>query len=495
MSNKHIPINWFNQLGSTRKIKGSSTRIYQHYKRNSNNNFENPMFKMFPIRILQNNPIIKPPAIVEETPIRGTLSYSFNINYTGTSLEQTIRENLPIHSVSNVFSISDINVSIDDNNQNITVTITTNLYASKIKETNTSFGITFDSVKLFYNNNTTNLTIISGSNVPFSKKGNQFAELLSLTISHDFIPYILEDTSLFKCFYNCVNFNSNISNWNTSNVTNMSHMFSMTPAFNQPLTNFDTSNVTDMTHMFFGARTFNQQLTNFNTLKVINMSHMFYVALAFNQSLSNFNTSNVTDMSAMFYFAQSFNQPLTNFDTSNVTNMSHMFYECTAFNQPLTNFDTSNVTNMSAMFYNVIAFNQSLTIFDTSKVTNMSYMFYSAVAFNQPLTHFDTSKVTNMSYMFTDARSFKQNISTWNISELTNATNMFANVNINETGTTTNYDALLTVWSSQSNIRNSVSFHGGLSKYSSGVLNNRNILTNSIGNGGKGWIITDGGMA
>ncbi len=38
-------------------------------------------------------------------------------------------------------------------------------------------------------------------------------------------------------------FNGDISNWNTSNVTNMAGMFAYANLFNQDLNNWDTSNV------------------------------------------------------------------------------------------------------------------------------------------------------------------------------------------------------------------------------------------------------------
>ena len=49
-------------------------------------------------------------------------------------------------------------------------------------------------------------------------------------------------------------FNQDISNWNTSKVTDMSYMFSSATAFNQPLNTWDVSNVTNMSYMFAGVR-------------------------------------------------------------------------------------------------------------------------------------------------------------------------------------------------------------------------------------------------
>jgi len=41
-----------------------------------------------------------------------------------------------------------------------------------------------------------------------------------------------------------------ISNWDTSNVTDMSEMFNEASNFNQDISNWDTSNVTNMSDMF-----------------------------------------------------------------------------------------------------------------------------------------------------------------------------------------------------------------------------------------------------
>ena len=49
------------------------------------------------------------------------------------------------------------------------------------------------------------------------------------------------------------NFNDDISKWNTSQVTNMTGMFSKAYSFNQPIATWNTSQVTDMFGMFNGA--------------------------------------------------------------------------------------------------------------------------------------------------------------------------------------------------------------------------------------------------
>merc|ERR1711935_483263 len=104
--------------------------------------------------------------------------------------------------------------------------------------------------------------------------------------------------------------------------------------------------ITDMSKLFADQKKFNADISNWNTSGVTDMYRMFGYAAAFNQPLS-FDTSSVTNMGYMFLGAAAFNQPLS-FDTSSVTNMHGIFYNAEAFNQPLS-FDTSSVTGSSAM--------------------------------------------------------------------------------------------------------------------------------------------------
>ena len=173
--------------------------------------------------------------------------------------------------------------------------------------------------------------------------------------------YLNMDSS--KMFYDVRSLTSlNLSNFDTSQVTNMQYMFSdMTKLTTLDLSNFDTSKVTDMKYMFnemYG-------LTSLN--------------------LSSFNTSNVTDMRCMF---------------------AHMF-RLTSLN--LSSFDTSNVTDMGAMFYDMPSLTSlNLSSFDTSNVTNMGWMF----AFNglekiYVNNDFNTSKLTSFSNMFKESKKLR----------------------------------------------------------------------------------------
>ena len=153
-------------------------------------------------------------------------------------------------------------------------------------------------------------------------------------------------------------------------------------AYRQKLTsldvsNLDTSKVTDMSHMLAGSGFTSLDLSNFNTSNVTNMQQMFSNSYSLTSlDISNFNTSKVTNMLGMFkdnFSLTTLN--LSNFNTSKVTNMNSMFSGCeklTTLN--LSNFNTSNVTNMNSMFNGCIELSSSITIMNPT-ITNYSEMF------------------------------------------------------------------------------------------------------------------------
>ena len=133
---------------------------------------------------------------------------------------------------------------------------------------------------------------------------------------------------LFSGFFNISTLD--ISNIDTSNVTNMVRMFSNNYATTLDLSSFDTSNVTNMNGMFQRNQATTLDLSSFDTSNVTGMSFMFNSSQATTLDLSSFDTSNVTDMSFMFNSSQATTLDLSSFDTSNVTNMEKMFYSSKA---------------------------------------------------------------------------------------------------------------------------------------------------------------------
>ena len=243
-------------------------------------------------------------------------------------------------------------------------------------------------------------------------------------------------TDMGDMFSGCTGLTSlYLSNFDTSSVTDMSYMFSNCKALTSlGLSSFDTSNVTSMMSMFFNCSSLtNLDLSNFNTSKVTSMYSMFSNCSSLtNLDVSSFDTSNVTSMYSMFSLCRRLNGlDISNFNTSNVTNMSYMFNNCYGFsNLDLRNFDTSNVTDMSGMFYNCINIvTLDVSSFDTSKVTNMHNMFSLCSRLNSlDISNFNTSNVTNMSYMFSDCRALASlNLSNFNTSKVSDMGSMFSN--------------------------------------------------------------------
>ena len=66
-----------------------------------------------------------------------------------------------------------------------------------------------------------------------------------------------------------------ISDWDVSNVTNMSYMFCNCENFNQNISSWDVSKVTDMCSMFYRCESFNQDLSKWKVSKVRWHSYMF----------------------------------------------------------------------------------------------------------------------------------------------------------------------------------------------------------------------------
>ena len=75
-------------------------------------------------------------------------------------------------------------------------------------------------------------------------------------------------TSLASMFYQQSSaygdFNQDITNWDTSNITNMKQMFNNNKSFNQPIGVWDVSSVTNMQYMVAGALAFNQNCSAWN---------------------------------------------------------------------------------------------------------------------------------------------------------------------------------------------------------------------------------------
>ncbi len=323
-----------------------------------------------------------------------------------------------------------------------------------------------------------------------------------------------------------------ISNWDTSNVTNMSYLFFDFQDFNEDIGNWNVSNVTDMSYMFFYAYSFDWDISNWDVSNVTNMEGMFFKAEYYANGvnpfgLNNWDVSNVTNMAAMFYDAIFFSSPLNNWDVSNVTNMSVMFKNSYSGFLNISEWDVSNVTNMSGMFDGAASFpNTDFSSWDVSNVTDMSFMFRDSGINNVSsygINNWDVSNVTNMSFMFAntgvygnlenwdvgnvtnmanmffDAAWFgaeypgeeviEMDLGLWNISNVTDMTNMFT---IQEDDdlfglSRTNYDKILIGWAEQ-DVQQGVIFQSFDANYCEGESARQYLIDNF------NWVIGDGGL-
>ena len=225
-----------------------------------------------------------------------------------------------------------------------------------------------------------------------------------------------------------------LSNADTSNVTNMHGMFASCPKLDDPdLSSFDTSAVTDMNGMFYDCPSLiSLDLSSFDGSSAEDISFMFYCSGSLqNLNLNGFVTSVAQNMEHMFMNCYSLTSlDLSSFDTSNVTNMTEMFTDCDSLTSlNLSSFDTSNVTSMLRMFTgcsNLSALD--LSSFRTPNLTDMREMFaWCSALETMDLHRFDTSAVENMCNLFCGCHSLESvNLTGLDTSAVRDMTGMFA---------------------------------------------------------------------
>ena len=228
-----------------------------------------------------------------------------------------------------------------------------------------------------------------------------------------------------------------LSNYDTSSITDMSYMFHdsyLITSIN--LNNINTSLVEDMSCMFYFCDSLKDlDLSSFITTKVINMSLMFFGCSEITSlNISNFDTSNVLDMDLIFgnmYSLKDLN--ISNFDTSKITSMASMFKGCFFLTSlDLSSFNTSLVNDMSGMFednLNLISLN--LSNFDTSNVLLMNDMFRNCISLEfLDISKFNTLNVINMDYMFYTCRKLEiLNLSNFKTPNLISMNELFYDCN------------------------------------------------------------------
>jgi surface protein len=195
-------------------------------------------------------------------------------------------------------------------------------------------------------------------------------------------------TTMFAMFYGSGVTSLDLSNWDVTKVTTFGSMF-------QNAKSLTTLNLTDwgvgrtasnlnMGFMFrYTTALTSLTLTNFKTTNVTNMQSMFVSSGVVGLDLSNWDVTEVTTFERMFQNATALTTlNLTDWGVNRVAssvNMSFMFFGTSSLTNPtLTNFKTTNVTNMESMFYNAGVTSLAIQSWDVSQVTTFEDMFYNA---------------------------------------------------------------------------------------------------------------------
>ena len=255
-----------------------------------------------------------------------------------------------------------------------------------------------------------------------------------------------EITDMSYMFYECENLLSisDESKWKTDKVTDLSYMFyncASLETLPKNLENLGTSNVKNMTYMFSGCKLLSKlNVKNWKTDKLEDMGYLFNGCenLENIYGISEWKTSKVENMCYLFSDCSKLQElrEIFKWKTSNVKDMSNMFNNCNALkllsNNEGETWDTKNVTNMGYMFNGCKSlqkfpkniFKKGENKWDTSKVQYMSYMFGDCESLeelpNDDIESWDTQNVLKMNNMFENCSALKKlpNFIRWNISKL-----------------------------------------------------------------------------
>ena len=343
---------------------------------------------------------------------------------------------------STTFKVEKSNVDSEEsivncnNNQNATLTGTT-LSVNNITS-NTTCTVTFTTAKtVLYNDGTLIINEKSSNrNANVSTHGNVVKEYGGMSDSNSYVFSLVNrgdyDGPNYP-WYNEVDKIKRVEIGQVIKPVSTAHWFDGLLFMNYgDFRNLDTSNVTDMNHMFTytGNSSHNSfvEKANFGSAptpsQLAELITVDYVLVG----LNTWNTSKVTDMSYMFASSgyDSLNiydiGNLSNWDTSKVTDMSYMFYSV-GFNIGGSEYGFVAVANQSSVDKPMLLSNDSL---NNAKVGANSGSFVLT-----GLNNWNVSHVTNMKYMFSNcgykARTWSiGNLSNWNTSSVVDMQSMFS---------------------------------------------------------------------
>lgn len=184
--------------------------------------------------------------------------------------------------------------------------------------------------------------------------------------------------SMRQMFQLCVAIKAlDVSNWDTGNVQSFKGMFQRCRSLSTlDVSNWDTKNVTDMSFMFHCKDIMplgNLDVSKWDVSSVRNFDHFVAHAKLRLIGVENWKNSVVVVMNAMFHMCQNTTLDVSGFETSNVITFDQMFEGCNKLTKikGLENFDTSKSVGFSEMFSSCSQLKKlNLESFDTRNAQN-----------------------------------------------------------------------------------------------------------------------------
>ncbi|EKC0517653.1 DUF285 domain-containing protein [Escherichia coli O157] len=140
---------------------------------------------------------------------------------------------------------------------------------------------------------------------------------LNLDFSKWNVSQVTDMSWMFQACYEFVG--NGLDKWDVSKVNDMSYMFSSCVALDgDKLVNWKTGSLVNASSMFSNMQ-FNSDISGWNTSKLQDVVNMFAYNAAFNQDISGWNTQSLRRIDLMMRNNTAFNQDLSGWDVSNVT--------------------------------------------------------------------------------------------------------------------------------------------------------------------------------
>ena len=319
---KSAPKNDNEQFNNGTLLSKAIIRFYEHYNiKNNNNNKHIDNVKSFKYEVKRaHGPFITYSNLKPNIPDKRNNRPSIDASNLISKMNAK-RAHTPLNTYSNLKS----NIS-DEKNKKITVTERTvrkknflikNVTVTRFKDIKKLNTLTLKYRKnkskeiiqifgtSFFENNKKNCKLI------INQEEQELTDILNVSeFKEDEIEIKLKEikkiTNMSYMFYKCeelISF-SEISNWDTSEVTNMSFMFSYLPLKSLPnISKWDTSKVINMCHMFSHSSLESlPDISKWNTSKVTDISYMFFNCKLLSKfpNIFHWNLKNVMEKKNMF---------------------------------------------------------------------------------------------------------------------------------------------------------------------------------------------------